>query len=359
MPPRVLLLAALTLACAAEPATITIGTAGPWQEGFGAMNKRGIDLAVSEINGTGGIRGRPLQVVERDDAGIGERAAAIAQQFVADPAITAVVGHVSSGAMVAAAKVYDGKLAAVATTATSPDLTGISPWVFRVVGSDSASGVQLAEFARRLDASRVGILYENDSYGRGLAEAFRRNFDRTIVAIDPIPAGGGTDFEPYIAYLAQQRVDLVFVAGTEASGMAILRQARRQRLRADFLGGDGWAGVIAEPAAEGAFVGGPFTAADTRPEAKRFVDAFRARYGMLPDGNAALAYDAVRLVARVIEDVGPERRAVRDRLAALDSRSAHAGVTGAIRFLPSGDRASASLLIARVDGGELVVTRTR
>jgi branched-chain amino acid transport system substrate-binding protein len=359
MPSRVLLLAALTLACAAEPATVTIGAAGPWKEGYGAMNKRGIDLAVSEINSAGGVRGHPLRVVERDDAGDGARAAAIAQQFVLDAAISAVVGHVNSGAMVAAAKVYDGRLAAVATTATSPDLTGISPWVFRVIGSDSASGVQLAHFARRLDASRVAILYENDSYGRGLAEAFRRNFDGAVLSVDPIPGGGSTDFEPYVAYLLDRRPEIVFVAGTEASGMALLREARRQKLNADFLGGDGWAGIIDEPAAEGAFVGSPFTASDPRPEAQRFVAAFRARYGMLPDANAALAYDATRLLARVIDDVGPDRRAIRDRLAALDDRTAHLGATGAIRFLSTGDRVTTALLIARVDNGELIVTRGR
>ena len=356
MLPRTLLLAVLAVACSGGPATITIGAAGPWREGYGAMNKRGIDLAVSEINAAGGVRGRPLRVMDLDDAGEGARAAAIAEQFALDPSITAVVGHVSSGAMVAAAKIYHGRLAAVATTATSPDLTGISPWVFRVVGSDSTTGAVLAQFTRRLDASRVAILYENDSYGRGLAEAFRRNFDGTILSVDPIPRGASTDFEPYVAYLAARRPDLVFVAGTEASGMAVLREARRQRLAADFLGGDGWAGVVDEPAAAGAFVGSPFTASDPRPEVRRFVDAFRAKYSMVPDGNAALAYDATRLVARVIEEVGTDRRAVRDRLAALDDRSAHLGVTGAIRFRDTGDRASSALVIARVDAGELVVT---
>jgi branched-chain amino acid transport system substrate-binding protein len=353
---RALLLVALVVACTAEPATITIGAAGPWTEGYGAMNKRGIDLAVSEINAAGGVRGRPLRVIDVDDAGDGARAAAIAEQFVSDPSISAVIGHVSSGAMVAAAKVYDGRLAAVATTATSPDLTGISPWVFRVVGSDSTTGALLAQFTRRIDASRVAILYENDSYGRGLADAFRRNFDGRIIGADPIPRGGTTDFEPYVAYLVQRRPDLVFVAGTEASGMALLREARRQRLTADFLGGDGWTGVVNEPAAQGAFVGSPFTASDPRPEVRRFVDAFRARYSMLPDGNAALAYDATRLVARVIEEVGTDRGAVRDRLASLDDKSAHLGVTGAIRFRDTGDRVSSPMVIARVDAGDLVVT---
>src|SRR5688500_494735 len=238
MPLRTLLLAGCVLACAGQPADVTLGAAGPWNEGYGAMNKRGIDLAVEEINAAGGILGRPLRLLAKDDGADGAKAAAIAFDFVRNVEVSAVIGHVNSGTMVAAAKVYDGALPAVATTATSPDLTGISPWVLRVIASDSATGAELGRFARRLGHGRAAILYENDSYGRGLADAFRRSFDGTIVSIDPIPSGDG-DFEPYIAFLRQQTVSLVFVAGTEASGMAILREARRQQMLVDFLGGDG------------------------------------------------------------------------------------------------------------------------
>src|SRR5688572_27591249 len=207
------------LACADKPTDVVLGAAGPWTEGYGAMNKRGIDLAVEEINAAGGVARRPLRILARDDSADGRKATAIALEFVRDPQVSAVIGHVNSGTMVAAARIYDGSLAAVATTATSPDITGISPWVFRVIASDSATGVDLAHFARRLGHARVAILYENDSYGRGLADAFRRSFDGTIIGIDPIPSGSG-DFEPYVAWLKKQAPDLVFVAGTEASGMA-------------------------------------------------------------------------------------------------------------------------------------------
>ena len=352
MPLRALLLAGCVLACAGEPADVTLGAAGPWNEGYGAMNKRGIDLAVDEINAAGGVLGRPLRVLARDDGAEGAKAAAIAVEFVQNPAVSAVIGHVNSGTMVAAAKIYDGALPAVATTATSPDLTGISPWVFRVIASDSATGVELGRFARRLGHGRAAILYENDSYGRGLADAFRRSFDGTIVSFDPIPSGDG-NHEPYISFLKDRDPGLVFVAGTEASGMAILREAKRQKLVADFLGGDGWTGVVGEPAAENAWVGAPFIASDTRPEAQRFVKAFRARYNMTPDGNAALAYDATKLLATIIADVGPERDAIRERLATLDGRTAYRGVTGAIRFDGNGDPVGRTAVIARVDGGEL------
>ena len=57
------------IACSRSSEPVYIGVAGPWKEAFGRMNKQGIDLALSEINARGGVRGRPLRIVERDDDG--------------------------------------------------------------------------------------------------------------------------------------------------------------------------------------------------------------------------------------------------------------------------------------------------
>jgi branched-chain amino acid transport system substrate-binding protein len=336
-------------------APIELGAAGPWTQGYGLMNRRGIELAIEEINGSAVLGGRRLQVRFRDDAGDGAKAAAIAEEFVDDRQVVAVVGHVNSSAMVAAAKVYDGRLPAVATTATSPDLTGISPWVFRVISSDSANGLDLARFAKRLGHRRAAVLYENNSYGRGLTQSFRRAFAGEIVSIDPIVADSA-DFEPYVTFFKRLRPDVVFVAGTERSGMAILREARRQRLQADFIGGDGWTGVTVDTASsEGAYVGAPFSAEDPRPAARRFVSTFRGKYGVTPDGNAALAYDATWLLARAVAAEGADREGVRDYLASLDDRGGYAGATGTIRFGENGDPVGRGIVMTRVHRGTLLV----
>lgn len=355
-----LLLVAVLSGCRTDGGdAVVLGAAGPWKEGYGLMNQRGITLAVDEINGRGGVDGRPVRVVLRDDDGDGSRAAAIAQEFLTTPELVAVVGHVNSGAMVAAAKIYDRGLPAVATTATSPDLTGISRWTFRVISSDSANGIDLARFAATLGRRRAAILYENNSYGRGLANAFRRNFRGDIISVDPI-ADDETNFEPFVAFYVREQPDLVFVAGTEASGMAFLREAKKQRLTSVFLGGDGWTGVVADPAAaEGAYVGTPFAASDPRLEAQRFVDAFRAKYQMDPDGNAALAYDATMLLADAVARVGLDREAIRDHLAALRAENAYPGVTGAIRFRNDGDPVGKGFVMTRILGGSLNVEAAR
>jgi len=202
---------------------------------------------------------------------------------------------------------------------------------------------------------RAAVLYENNSYGRGLAEAFRRNFAGEIVAIDPI-AADSTSFEPFVTYFKERHPDVVFVAGTERSGVAFLREARRQKLAADFLGGDGWTGVVADTAAsEGVYVGAPFSASDPRPEAQRFVAAFRKKFRVTPDGNAALAYDATWLLARAVAAVGADRGAVRDFLATLREHGGYAGVSGPISFDAGGDPVGRGIVMTRVRRGALLV----
>jgi branched-chain amino acid transport system substrate-binding protein len=348
--------AAMLLSCRSNPgAPIVLGAAGPWTEEYGAMNRRGIELAVEELNARVPRDGPPVQVVFRDDGGDGIRATAIAQEFVDRRDIAAVIGHVNSGAMVAAARVYDGHLPAVATTASSPALTGISPWTFRVISSDSMNGLEIARFAMRHAHRRAAILYENNAYGRGLTDAFVRGFKGEILSADPI-GEGAQDFEPFVTYFKLRKPDIVFVAGTGSSGIAFLREARRQDLRVDLVGGDGWSVLTADTTlADGVYVGAPFTAEDRRPDARAFVDRFRKRYGMTPDGNAALAYDATMLLASVVRQTGPNRDRVRQSLAELGARGGFHGVTGTIAFAPDGDPLGRSIVMTRIHLGALTL----
>jgi len=358
---RLLAMTVLTLGtlllsgCGNEAKPVRIAAAGNWREFHGAMNKRGIDLAIEEINAAGGVRGRPIQLVAQDDSSDGTRAVTVASEFFNDATILGVVGHIESGPMVAAAKIYDQGLPAVATTATSPDLSGMSPWVFRVISSDSVNGRDIASYARRLGLRRAAIIYENNSYGRGLADAFERHFGGEIIGSNPIATDSTADFEPHVSWMRSRRPDVVFVAGTASPGIALLREARRQALSATFIGGDGWSGVAVSPAAEGVVVATPFTARDPRDEVRRFVQAFRARYEMEPDANAALAYDATRLLAQAIEKGGVSRVAVQEWLTRRASESAYQGVTGPIQFTAGGDIVGKPFVMTRIRSGALVV----
>jgi len=335
-----------------------IGAVAPQKLSYGIMNQRGIDLAIEEINREGGIHGQPLRVVIRNDNASGVEAARIASQFVADDKIAAVVGHAGSGAMVSAAPIYHaGKLVAVATTPSSPDLTGVSPWVFRMITSDSVNGITLAHFATSFANAlghpvRAAILYSNDAYGRGLAESFQRNFQGEVISADPV--GSAADMEPFVTYYKLRKPDLVFVASDPEVGIPFLHEVRRQAFNAIFLGGDGWQGVVRDSAAEGVYIGAPFSAQQNDGAAQRFVNAFRARYGQTPDAHAALAYDATQLVAKAIMTVGDDRGKIRDYLSGLTESTAFHGVTGVTHFLPTNDPATDGFIITQVSHGMLI-----
>jgi len=359
---KVLVVLALA-GCAGKPEPFVVGAAGPWKEGYGVQNLQGIRLAVDEINEAGGINGRRLEVIDRDDAGSGSQAAVIAQEFVSNPAVSAVIGHVNSSGMVSAAPVYDGRLVAVATSATSPDLTGISTWVFRMISSDSLNGIALATFASKTRergvAPTAAILYENHSYGRGLADSFRRSFRGEIVSIDPINADIA-NVEPYVTYLRTKKPRVVFVAGRVPSALKILREARRQGFDATFIGGDGWQGILADTAiSEGAYIGMSFTREDPNLAARAFVTAFRKKFNHDPEAHAALAYDATKLVAKALGEVGSDRKAIRDYLRGLTADTAVPGITGLAYFEETGDPVGMRFRVGRVENGRLKVTDAR
>ena len=351
------LLIGLTLACGGSSAPIVIGSAGPWAaQPYAQAAKQGIELALAEVNERGGIDGRRVEWRPRDDEANGAKAAEIANEFLASPEVVAVVGHVNSAAMVAAARVYDAGLPAVAISTSSPDLTGISPWVFRVISSDSVNGIDAARFAQRMSFKSAAVVYENDAFGRGFADAFRRAYRGRLIAIDPIPSDSIADYEPYIAYLKSRQPDLVLMVTVEGQGIALIREARRQQLGAAILGSDGWSGMTRFPTeAHGIYVAQPFTAADPRPEAQRFVTAFQSKYGTLPNANSALGYDAMMVVINAVKAVGADRSRIRDYLASSTTRQAYAGVTGAIAFDSTGDVRNKPFTMTRLEGSQFVV----
>ena len=348
--------------CAVNKEPYFVGAAGPLKQGYGLQNLQGVQLAIEEINKSGGINGHALRLITRDDEGDGTTAAKIAQEFVANRKVSAVIGHVNSSGMLSAAPVYDGQLPAVATSATSPDLTGISSWVFRIISSDSLNGIALANFAskfgQRAPAS-VSVLYENNTYGRGLADSFRRSFHGDILSLDPINADLPSA-EPYISYLKTRKPRIVFVAGRVASGLKILEEAKRQGFAPVFVGGDGWQGILADTAtAEGSYIGMSFTPEDPSPSARTFVASFTRKFKTAPDAHAALAYDATMLIAQALKDRGPDRRGIRDYLRSLNRETAYQGLTGPAFFEDTGDPVGIRFKVFRVHDGLLTVAEAR
>jgi len=347
--------AALFGGCSPSAKPLVLGAAGPWSEPSMALIKDGINLAVEEVNAKGGVDGRPIRVRYVDDRRSGALGAVVAESLVSDQSVLAVIGHVNSPALIAAAPLYDGHLVAVSSAATAPELSGISPWVFRLVPSDSLSGRAIGRFAAGLrPGARAAILYENDAYGRGLSRAFRNGFAGDIVASEPVDEKPAT-FEPYVTYLKQLKTDVVFSVSLERTGLELLQEAKRQNLGAAFVGGDAWTGIVANaPVAEGAYVGIPFTDADPRPNVQTFVAKFRARWGTSPAQDGTMAYDATNLLIQALADGAHTRAAVRAYVASLTAEHPYQGITGPISFSTGGDPSVTPLVLTRVHGGALI-----
>src|SRR5213075_388554 len=150
------------------PSPIVLGLSGPFSQPRGVSMRHAAELAVKEVNARGGIRGRELALRVLDDSGRPEVAIRIAQQLAQDPAVVGVIAHLTSSASLAAGRVYGEArrpVTMISPSASSPDLSGVNPYMFRVCPSDLNHGIQLARYARQvLRARRVGVIFLDDDY---------------------------------------------------------------------------------------------------------------------------------------------------------------------------------------------------
>ncbi len=355
--------AALALAACSRPTgPIAVGLAGPFSQPRGASMLRAAQLAVNQINAKRGIRGRKVELRIVDDSGNEDTAVRVAEELYADPAIVAVVGHLSSGTSLAAARVYGGgatPTAMISPSASSPDLSGMGPYVFRVCPSDLQHGPQLARFAwQTLGARRAGIIYINNDYGRGVRGTFAAEFARlggTVLEADPyIPPT--SSLEPYLSRMRRAGADVLLLAAERPGAELALREMRSLGLRWPVLGGDALTGIEADGAlAEGIRL----SSAYLRNVA--FVAEYaRAFPGQRPDHRGAGTYDIVLLLARAIDRVGADRRAIREYLARVGrGQPPFEGVTGTIAFDGNGDAAGKTAVIGIVRDGQLVTEAAR
>jgi branched-chain amino acid transport system substrate-binding protein len=357
-----------------------IGVAGPMELSYGKAMRQAVVMAVEDVNAAGGIAGRRIELLFEDDAADPQRAIAIAARFRDDPRVVAVVGHVTSGATLAAAEIYNHPtrgLVELSPTASSPAVSDAGPWTFRVCPSDLYQGPVLANWAIRvLPRREVAVLYANDAYGRGLLESFTAAFERgggRIVTRDPfLPSlmEEETALDPYLRRAILAGVDGIMIAGLADEGEMILRSARRLGYTGSVLGADGLIGLETRgDLAEGLYVSAPFLPDRPDPAARRFVAAYEERYGESADAYGALSYDAILLLVRGLEHTLRSRRtssgqalrtALRDYLAAVGvDHPPFEGVTGRIIFDENGDVPGKEIAIGVVQGGELRTARTQ
>lgn len=332
-------------------ASIKIGLAAPMSgdaAAYGEIIKDGAMMKIDEINAAGGINGKKLELVIGDERCDPKEAAAVAQNFVSNPEIVAIVGHVCSSAMLAAIPIYDvAGPAIISPTATNVNIGTASKnrWTFRDVYRDDFQGSFMAKYAKEyLGLKKVAIFYENNDYAIGLKDAFEKAAKESGLEVVGSEAynSDAVDFTPQLTKFKGLAPDGVFIAGYYQQGGLILSQAKKLGLKAQFMGADGLNNPelinIAKDAAEGFVASSPFVYEAAGGEALTFKKDFETKYKTTPDWMAANAYDCVGILADVITKVGTDRKAIRDGLQAMNSpETGYKGLTGVTYFDKDGD----------------------
>lgn len=354
---------AFGMAALAQVPEVVIGTLGPLSGDYatyGTSVANGVELAINEANASGMYNVR-FVLRKEDTRGDQVQALNAINKLIELDQVAAIVGPVLSGETLTAGLIaQDSGVPFITPSATNPDVAKIGEYEFRNVITDDVQAAQMAEYAVTvLGLKRLAILYSNNDYGVGL----RRSFEQTaralgaeVVAVESY-LDGDSNFSAQVTNIAAQNPDGLYIAGYYTEAAKIAQQAALQGLNVRIMGADGFDSpqliALGGPAVEGALFTSGFYA-DTEDElAKEFVQKYQAAYGSKPDMFAANAYDSARILIQVISEVGADRQAIRDGIAAIRD---FPGVTGLTSFAENGD-AVKPLYILRVENGRFAQER--
>ena len=324
---------------------------------FGIVSRKGIILAVEEINAGGGLLGRPVEYLSEDiQSKAGDSATAVKKLLSRDKVVAILGGNPSSNSLEAAPLCQNARIPMMAISSTNPKVTTIGDYIFRVCFIDPFQGAVLGKFAREsLHAKRLALLTPVTPYGIGLSNELRKKFTALggeIVAEQKY-SEGEKDFKAQLTAIRGFQPDVIAVPGYYTEAALICRQARELGLTAIFIGGDGWEAPqlteLGGKAVEGTYYSTGFSADSSATQVTEFVRKFRIRWSNeTPDSTAALGYDAMMLYADAIRRAGTtDGRALRDAVAATKD---FPGVTGRITLDPERNATKSAVMMRVRDG---------
>jgi branched-chain amino acid transport system substrate-binding protein len=353
---------------AAQPATgepILFGLAGPMtgsDADCGIHLEKGVRMAIEEINNSGGIDGRPMDIVVCDDKANPTEASLCAQKFVSNSDIFAVMGHVNSSCTLAGMPIYDqAGLTAISPSSTNPEITQ-KGWehFFRTIPHDGLQGPLMAEFAiEELGATKLAIMYASHDYGQGLLDStvpVVPELGGEVVAVETYAPGVDKDFHSQLTKIAEAEPDALLLLTDYAEGGMITNQ------RADAGLGDvpvvacaacqhdQFIELAGEPG-EGAIMlvyFDPFKPDDLTQEFRKLYAEFYDT-DKLPTEHVAYGYELPFILKQAIE-----AGATKETLPEFMHDVEYVGVTGVTKFDEYGDILGKGQAILEVKDGKLV-----
>ena len=318
---RIAVLSALALAAALPAAaqTIKLGELNSYKvfPAFLEPYKRGMELALDEVNAAGGVLGRKLEIVIRDDNGTPGDAVRVAEELVSREKVVMLMGTFPSNVGLAVADF--AKQRKVPFLAAEP-LTDKIVWengnryTYRLRASTYMQTAMLVPEAAKLGRKRWAIVYPNYEYGQAATAAFKRQ----MIALQPgglefveqaVPLGK-IDAGPVVQALLDAQPDAIF---SSLFGADLARFVREGQLRGLFrdrpvfnlLGGEPeYLDPLKDEAPVGWYVTGyPWYALDT-PEHRRFRSAYQARFNDYPRLGSVVGYSTVIAAAAALKKAG-------------------------------------------------------
>src|SRR3954471_3645209 len=275
---------------------------------FGVSTDNGIKLAVKEKNAAGGVKGKKIKLIAYDDQGKQQEAVTAVTRLVQQDKVVALLGEVASSLSIAGGQVAQRNgVPMISPSSTNPQVTEIGDMIFRVCFIDPFQGYVGAKFATDKGMKSAAVLYNRaQAYSAGLRGDFTKAFTSMggKVTTEQAYSNGDNDFSAQLSAVRQTKPDFIYIPGYYTEVVNIARQARKLGIACPLIGGDGWDSEELKNAGDalnGCFYSNHYSHEEKRPEVQEFVKKYQAEYGKVPDGLAAMGYDAAALLFNAME----------------------------------------------------------
>lgn len=326
---------------------------------IGPHMRNGAQMAIDEINDSGGVLGRKLKLVAEDDACDPQTAAAAANKLVSQKVVASVGGY-CSGATLPTLPVFDrAKIPMVIPAANSDQLVEKKlPYVFLVNSTGTQQSTTAVEWIGRLGLKRTVVVHDNTSYAKNIA-------DLTVASLRERAAGsiaiakGENDHGAAVSATLAKDPDMIYFTGYHADGGLFIRQLRQAGYQGKIMVADGAAHTDLIKIAGAEKAQGVYATMTGLPEftpgAQDWITKYRAKFGSEAGPYSTQSYDAVRLVADALRRAGSTDGAkLRE---ALEKTDGFAMFSGPLRFTPDHTLTTSGFVILEVKGEKFELVR--
>jgi len=269
---------------------------------YGQQFKEAFDLAVEQVNASGGINGHPVALKYEDSQSDPKQSVAVAQKFVGDSSVSLVFGDYSSAASIPASPLYTaGKLLQYGFNNSNPAFTTKgSQYQWSTSITTNATYEWEAEYIKSRGVKSVGVTYLNTAdWGIPAFNAFKakaQSIGLTITDAEGV-LDTSDDYRPSLTKAVSGQPEAFVHIGYGPDAAKLVTQLRAIGYKGTFYGGQDEKSFDGTPDAEGSIVGAQFIETSSSPAVADFVKAFRSKYPTEQHVTSfeAGAYDALNV----------------------------------------------------------------